>query len=347
MALKKTQSPLPENPAPGISGAEKAAIFLMSIDPEQASAILGRLEEKDIRKLTNYASRLSNVPDRTVARVKEEFCRSAGTDNPLAFGQTRDKMKSLLGRAMGADRAAAMTELLDKNDAVYEGIESLKWLDPETIAGFLRNEHPQTLALVLAHLEPAQAAAVIQLIPASMQSGVLERLATLDRINPKALAELDQAVKTELLASGAAKSVSVGGIDAAAEIVANLGKEAEANLFRHLDSQNPGLADDLRGRMFAFEDLEVLNDHGMQRVLSMVSDERLTLALKTAGESMKKKILRNVSARAAELIQKELETMGPVKLSDVEHAQQEIVKISRRLEADGLVAFERSGETFV
>ena len=312
MARKKSQPSSDESSAE-ISGAEKAAIFLLSIETEQASAILEQLDESEIRKLTNHASRLSGIPDRTVARVREEFCRGAGTDNPLAFGQPKNKMKSLLGRVMDSDRAAAVSEALDKNDAVYEGIESLRWLDPETIAAFLRNEHPQTMALILAHLESAQSARVVQLIPSSMQSDVLERLATLDRINPKALEALDQAIKEELLASGAAESVSVGGVDAAGEIIGKMNKESEASLFRHLDSQNPRLADELRDTMFVFDELKRLDEQGMQKVLSSVSDERLTLALKTASESTKKKILANVSTRAAELIQEELAALGPVK----------------------------------
>jgi flagellar motor switch protein FliG len=327
----------------GLMGAEKAAIFLLSIDQDKASAILEELDEFEISKVTNYAARLADVSIEQINGVKQEFVDLLENVNPLALGQTKDQMRGLLKRVLPPGRAEEMSEFLDANMEVQEGLESLKWLDPQTIGGFLRNEHPQTVALVMAHLDPAQAAQVMAHIPQRMQADVIQRLAVLDRISPSVVRDLNDVIKAELLASGATKSSSVGGTEAAAEIINRLEKAIETHVFTRLDEVNPSLADSIRELMFVFEDLIKIDDRDMQQIMREVSNEQLTLSLKTATDEMKEMIFRNISSRAADMIKEELEVMGPVKLSDVEASQQEIVKIARRLESEGKIALGGGG----
>jgi len=331
-----------------LSGAEKAAIFLLSVKPEHASAILTKLTEREIQKITNYAARLTRVSGDQVLAVKQEFCSLMGSDSPLSLGQTKEQMKALLSKVLPPDRVEEISEFLDTSVEVHEGLESLKWLDPQTIAGFLRNEHPQTIALVLAYLDPTQAARVLGLIPARVQADVFQRVANMERISPSVVRDLNEVIKSELLASGTTKSSYIGGLEAAAEIMNQLDKTTEGNIFKRLDEVNPSLADGVRELMFVFEDLSALDDRDMQQVMREVSNDQLILALKTASDEIKEKIFRNVSSRAAEMIREELAIMGPVKLSDVEKAQQEIVKIARRLEGEGKLTLSRAGgEAFV
>jgi len=330
------------------SGAEKAAILLLSINQERASSILRQLSEREIEKITNYATRLSSVPTVLIVQVKQEFCDLLESDNPLALGQSKSQMKELLSRVLPAERMQEIAESLEGGADEAQGLESLKWLDPHALAGFLHNEHPQTVALVMAHLDPRQAAQVLQLIPQRIQADVVQRLANLERISPAVVQDLNEVIKSELLASGVTQSSFVGGIDAAAEIMSHLEKSVEANIFTRLDEANPTLADGIRELMFVFEDLATVDDRSMQQIMREVSNDQLVLALKTATEAMKEKIFRNISTRAAEMIREELTIMGPVRLSDVEAAQQEVVKIARRLEGEGKIALGASGgETFV
>jgi flagellar motor switch protein FliG len=216
-----------------------------------------------------------------------------------------------------------------------EGLEAMKWMAPDTIAAFLRNEHPQTIALVLAHLEPAQAAQVLAKLKPVIQPEVIMRLSTIDRVAPVVLRDLNQVLKEELISSASAQSEVLGGPEAVAEIMNNVDKNTETSVFESIEELNPSLVEDIRELMFTFEDLVAIDGRGMQELTKGISNEQLVLALKTASEEIKEKFFTNISSRAADLIKEELDVMGPVKLSDVEAAQQEIVKVARRLEEEG------------
>ncbi|MCX7014265.1 MAG: flagellar motor switch protein FliG [Candidatus Sumerlaeota bacterium] len=340
--------PTTENEIASLSGAEKAAVVLLSTPQDAAAVILKQLSEREIEKLTNYAARLGNVPSNLILEVKQEFCDQLEHGDPLALGQSKSQMKELLTRVLPADRLEEILEFMDSNVEGAEGLEGLKWLDPQVIGGFLRNEHPQTIALVMAYLEPRQAAQVLAQIPQRLQPDVIYRLSNLERISPAIVRDLNEVIKAELLASDATKSSYVGGVEAAAEIMNHLEKTIEENVFTKLEESDPPLAEHIRELMFVFEDLTGLDDRAMQQILREVSNDQLILALKTASEGIKDKIFKNISSRAADMIREELTVMGPVRLSDVETAQQEIVKTARRLESEGKVALGASGgETFV
>lgn len=264
-------------------------------------------------------------------------------------GQTKEQMVKLIYKTFPKDMADDLAEYLESGEEILEGLDALRYLDGQSIASFIRSEYPQTQAIVLAYLDPALSGEVIGLLPERVRSEVIMRLATLDRVNPVILKELDEVIKAEMLATGAAKNTSIGGIECAAEIMNYLDKASETAILSQVEESNPTLVEEIRELMFVFEDLASLDDRGIQAIMKEVSNDILTLALKTASEELKGKMLRNISQRAAQMIQEELDLMGPVKLTDVEHAQQEIVKIARRLEEEGKIVLsgKGGGETLV
>jgi flagellar motor switch protein FliG len=250
---------------------------------------------------------------------------------------------------MPPERYKKFLEMLETGGELSVGFDAIRWIDPQTLATFLVHEHPQTIALVIAHMDPDKATEALTHIPKDKQGDVVLRIANLDRINPELVREIQEVMITEIMASGASKSRHVGGAEAVASILNNLDGSTEEAIFSHIEEKDPEMAESIREMMFTFEDLKSLDDRSIQMVMKEVTNDMLTMSMKTAPEELKEKMLKNISARAAEMIREELETMGPVKLSDVEKAQQEIVKICRRLEAEGKVMLGSGsgGEIFV
>jgi flagellar motor switch protein FliG len=228
--------------------------------------------------------------------------------------------------------------------SIETGLEALKWLDHRTIAGFLQGEHPQTVAAIMAHLEPAQAGAVMAALPETQRADVLMRIAKLERIPPGVIRDLDRVLQTELKATGALETDKVGGVIAVAEILNNIDQASEHEILGSIEELDTDLAEEIRQLMFTFEDLQGADDRGMQAILREVSNEELTLALKTASEELREKILRNMSQRAASMLREELEIMGPVRISDVEQAQLKITQTAKRLEEEGKIVLMGKGD---
>jgi flagellar motor switch protein FliG len=281
--------------------------------------------------------------------VRQEFLVRLLDSSPLLIRQAREQLKSVLKKILPPERYEKFVEFLETGDELTEGFESIKWIDSATIAAFLTNEHPQTIALVLAHMEVEKAAEILMHIPKTIQADVVMRIAGLDRINPELVKEVQDVIINEIMSSGVNKSRLVGGTEAVAEILNNLDGQSEEAIFQAVESNNPTLADDIRELMFVFEDIAQIDDRGLQQIMKEVTNEMLTVALKTAPDELREKIFRNISSRAAEMIREDLATMGPTKLSDVEKAQQEIVKITRRLETEGKIFLsgKGGGEVFV
>lgn len=324
-----------------LTGPEKAAAFILSLNEDVATTILKNLNPKDVEKITNYVTRIAGVSLEEMVELKEEFTKAAKGSSEFP-SSVKDKMVKLLNRTLPKEQ---VQEVIDNMEYGFEkeGLETLKWLDPPTIVSFIRSEHPQTITLILAYLDPQQAAEVLGLLPDNLQADVIHRLATIDKISPSIVQELDEVLRTELLSSGATQSSSVGGIEAVAEILNQVDKTTESNIFNGLEELNPGLVENIRALMFVFEDLALVDNRGMQEILKEISNDVLTLALKTASDEIKEKIFTCVSSRAAQMMQEELEVMGPVKLQDVEHAQQEVVKIARRLQDEGRIVLAGKG----
>ena len=332
-----------------MGGMDKAAILLLSFDEDAAGAVLELMDEREIQRLTSHASRVRKLTMDQINDVRQEFLVRISDSSPLLIRQARDQLKQVLKKILPPDRFEKFIEFLETGDELSEGFESIKWIDSTTIATFLRNEHPQTIALILAHLEVSKASEIILQIPSAIQSDVIMRIAKLDRINPELVKEVQEVMITEIMASGVNKSRLVGGSQAVAEILNNIDSKTEEAIFNAIEAKDSQMADNIRELMFVFEDLVNIDDRGLQMIMKEVSNDILTMALKSASNDMREKVFKNISSRAADLIRDDLETMGPVKLSDVEKSQQDIVKICRRLEGEGKIAIggKGGGDIFV
>lgn len=324
-------------------GYEKAAIFLMAIGEEAASEVMKNLDGKDIHKIVKSMTALENLSSDDINAVVHDFHQSS--KGGAIYGGD-DYMKTLLTKSLGNEKAKLMLDKVNAGDD--EGFfETLKWLDAKSIAGFIKGEHPQTVAIILAHLEPEQASAVISYLPDKMKMDVIFRIATLESVQPEIMKELDMAIQGAFSTRGG-RSSAAGGVTVAAGILNNLDSASEGAIMGEIEGINPDLAAQIQKLMFVFSDIISIDDRGIQMILKEVGNEELVMALKTAEDALKEKILKNMSERAAQMLREDMETMGPAKLSDVEKAQQVILKIARRLEQEGkIVIGGKGGEELV
>lgn len=338
MAEQKKQSG-----ASSLSGAEKISVLLLTVRPDVASEIMQLIPTAMLQRVTNYAGMLKDISPELIVEIKKEFLNVMKTATPLQLGNSREVIRDILSGFLSPEEVEKLTLDLSADADESEGLDALKWMNPDSIAGFLRNEHPQTIALVLGHLEPSQAGQVLSRLRPAVQPEVIMRLSSLDRVAPQVLQDLNQVLKEELISSASTTTEALGGSEAVAEIMNNLDKNTESSIFEAIEEINPNLVEEIRELMFTFEDLVAVDNRGMQELTKQISNDQLVLALKTSSDEIRDKFFSNISSRAAELIREELEVMGPVKLSDVEAAQQEIVKVARRLEEEGKVILAGKG----
>jgi len=324
-----------------VSGYEKAAIFLSSIGEDAAAEILKGLDVKEIGKITMHMTRLKTVSRATIEMVLGEVSESVTRGDIRVGGE--DFVKKVLTRGLGEDGANKMLEIASKEGP----LESLRWVDPKTLVNFLVTEHPQTIALIICLLEPQQAADVLSALPENIKADVAMRIAATERIPENAIEELKDVLKGQL-DMGKNKGKKLGGAKVVAEILNQCDRSTEQLVLGRIEEQNNVVADSIRKLMFVFDDLVKVDDRGIQMILKETGSEELSLALKTASEALKEKVFKNMSSRASEILKEEMQTRGPVKVSDVEKAQQVIVKVARKLEAEGkLVLAGRGGEELV
>lgn len=323
-----------------LSGYEKAAILLLAIGESAAVEVLKVLDQKDIRTIGAYLGALVNVGQDEHRMVLKEFRELAGTSGLSVEGKTY--LSKILNAALGKDKARRILSSL--NTSENAGFETLKSLDAASIANLLAIEHPQTGALILANLESDHAAQILSLLPANKRDAIVYRLATTEEVSPNMLDELNAVLQEELRLGSSKNAVAVGGTGLVAEILNSVKRNVEGEILTSLESKNPEIAEEIRGKMFVFEDLENVDDRGMQELLREVSKEELLLALKPIDGPLRDKFFRNMSSRAAESLKEDMETRGPVKLSDVETAQQNIIKTVQRLAGEGRVALGGKGE---
>lgn len=327
------------------TGPEKAAILLLALGEDMAMQIFKQLGDQEIQRVSNYISYMHNVEPEVVNQVLEEFASMTGSINGMVAGG-KEYVRRLLLKSLDPEKAEWIINNLSL-PTLETGLEALRWMDAKTIARFLQSEHPQTIAVIVAHLEATQAGAVMTALPAQIQPEVLLRIAKLERIPPGVIQELDKVLRNELRATGALENGQVGGIAAVAEILNNVDQASERDIMGRIEEVNATIAEEIRQLMFVFEDLKAVDDRGMQQLLKEVSNEDLTLAMKTASEELREKILRNMSQRAAEMLREELQIMGPVRVADVEKSQQKITQIAKRLEAEGKIVLGGKGESAV
>jgi flagellar motor switch protein FliG len=327
------------------TGPEKSAILLLSLGDDIAPLVFKFMTDQEIQRVSNYMSYIRNVDVEGVNQILHEFAEMVGSIGGMVAGG-KEYVRKLLVKSLAPEKAEWIINNLSI-PTLETGLEALRWLDSKTIARFLHGEHPQTVAVILAHLDAIQAGTVLTSLPSGMQAEVLLRIAKLERIPPGVIQELDKVLRNELRATGALETGQVGGIQSVAEILNNVDQASERDIMEQIEELNAGMAEEIRQLMFVFEDLLSIDDRGMQQILKEVANEEMTLALKTASEDLKEKILRNMSKRAADMLREELEVMGPVRVSDVERAQHKIIQTAKRLEGEGKLILGGKGDNAV
>jgi len=325
-----------------LGGAEKAALLLLSLGEGNAGEILKRLDDKEVQVLGQRISRLEVVSTKQLANILDEFHKMM--EAPEALVVRGDQFfKNTISRTMDMKRQQDLIESLDL-DTSPEFFQKIKKLDSRTLASYMRNEHPQTVALVLAHLERPQAGAVLAQFPENLQMEVVRRIANLDQVSPAIIEEIDTALLDEISLVEEVGGRAIGGAQSVAEILNQMERSVENNILKRLEEEDyESLAEDIRRYMFTFEDLLGVEDRGIMALLKEVNTQELALALKAASEDLREKFFRNMSSRAAEMLREELEIMGPARLRDVEASQQKIIQIAKRLESEGQLVLAGKG----
>ncbi|MES2527963.1 MAG: flagellar motor switch protein FliG [Bdellovibrionota bacterium] len=324
-----------------LSGQEKAAILLSALGPTTTKLIFKHMKDNDVKRMINTMSSISKSPIWMVKRVLEEFYSSINEDSELLFSENKGR-EFILG-TLGEERAKQLLgQIVDVG--TNNTLESLELVDTRTLANFLVNEHPQTIALICAHLPVEKKVDVLRKLPEGLQAEVVLRVANLDFVSPELIAQLDDVLKTELSTLGSIDTQQLGGIEPIADMLNLMDKTSEKNIMARVEEKDPELAEEIRKLMFVFEDVIYVDDRGIQELLKIVDNMKLVTALKTAPDDVKTKLFKNMSNRAATLLKEDLESMGPTKISDVEKAQQEIVQQLKDLEAKGKALIARGGE---
>lgn len=324
-----------------LSGQEKAAILLSALGPTTTKLIFKHMKDNDVKRMINTMSTISKSPIWMVKRVLEEFYSAINEDADLLFSENKGR-DFILG-TLGEERAKQLLgQIVDVGS--NNTLESLELVDTRTLANFLINEHPQTIALICAHLPVEKKVDVLRKLPEGLQAEVVLRVANLDFVSPELIAQLDDVLKTELSTLGSIDTQQLGGIEPIADMLNLMDKSSEKNIMARVEEKDPELAEEIRKLMFVFEDVIFVDDRGIQELLKIVDNLKLVTALKTAPEDVRTKLFKNMSNRAATLLKEDLDAMGPTKVSDVEKAQQEIVQQIKDLEAKGKAVVSRGGE---
>ncbi|MER3406049.1 MAG: flagellar motor switch protein FliG [Chloroflexota bacterium] len=328
--------PAPPRPAGALRGRQKAATLLIALGPEIAANVLRHLKESEVERLTMEIFAMEKVTEDLKDQVLEECYEMALARDFITSGGA-DYAREMLQQALGEQKA---NEILGKLVAARRphAFDFVRDTDPGQLISFLQSEHPQTIALILSHLEPQQAAVIISGLPENLQSQVAMRIANMDRTPPEVVEHVERVLKRRLASVLNRDFTSVGGIDFLVKIINKVDRGTEKSILENLEQMNPDLAAQVRKLMFVFEDLVTLDDRSLQRVLREVDPKDLALALKGASDELRKKVFRNLSTRAAAMLQEEIEMSGPVRLRQVEEAQMRIVEVVRRLdEAEEIV----------
>ncbi len=324
---------------------EQAAILLLSVGEANAARIMRHLTPKDLQRVGAQMANMSDVNSADVARVMERVLFEAGAATGLSVG-TEAYIRNVMIEALGEERATTVIDHILMSDKT-KGLEGLRWMNPKLVANTIRGEHPQIQAVILSYLYPDQAAEVLAQFPDKARSDLLMRIATMETVNPAALQELNKIVEGELTGSGLQQGHFLGGVKFAADIMNNFESAAEQQLMDHIKEADESLGNRIQDLMFVFDDLKNVDDQGIQALLREVSSDGLVLALKAADDELKQKVFGNMSKRAGELLRDDLEARGPVRVSDVEKAQREILAVARRMADAGEIRLGGSSEAMI
>ena len=322
-------------------GVEDAAILLMSLGEEEAAAVFKHLAPKEVQKLGETIARMKSITRERMDGVLDKFGTIAQSQHVLVQ-DTDEYVKAVLRKALGDDKANLLIDRILQGSDVT-GIESLKWMDASSVAELLRNEHPQIVAAILVHLDFDQSSSVLKSFTERQRNEVLIRIATLDGIQPSALKDLNEVMSKVLAGGEKLKKASLGGVKTAAEIINLMGSSVETSALDYIREADNELAQKIMDNMFTFDDLNKLDDKGFQSLLKEVQSESLVIALKGAAPELREKVFRNMSSRAAETLREDLDSRGPVRVSEVESEQKEMLKIVRRLVDEGQIVLASGG----
>ncbi|MBC7513001.1 MAG: flagellar motor switch protein FliG [Herminiimonas sp.] len=323
-------------------GTQKAAILLLALGEDEAAEVMKFLGPRDVQKIGAAMSAMKAVQSEELESVLEDF-RSKTEQNTSIGLDSDDYIRSVMTKALGDDKASSLlNRILGQRDA--SGIESLKWMDAQSVADLIRNEHPQIIATILVHLERYHACETLNHFTERLRNDVVLRIATLDGVQPAALRELNEVLTKLLTGNENLKKKPMGGVRAAAEILNFLSGENEASVMSNLKNYDGDMAQRIMDEMFVFDNINDIDDRGIQVMLREVQSESLIVALKGASQDLREKIFKNMSQRAAEMMREDLESKGPVRLSEVEAQQKEILQVVRRLADEGQIMLGAKGD---
>ena len=324
------------------NGVVKSAVLMLALGEDEAAEVMKYLGPREVQKLGASMATMKSIGHEQVESVLSDFMTDAEKNTMIGL-DSDEYIRSVLTKALGDDKASGLlNRILQTRDS--SGIESLKWMDAQTVAEFIKNEHPQIIATILVHLEPDQAAEILEYFTERLRQDVMLRIATLDGIKPTALRELNDVLTKLLSGNESIKKQQIGGVKAAAEIMNYMSGDNETNLMDGFKSYDGDMAQRIMDEMFVFENIMEIDDRGIQVMLREVQSETLIVALKGVAEELRDKIFRNMSSRAAEMMKEDLESKGPVKLSEVEAQQKQILQIVRRLADEGQIVLGGKGE---
>ena len=325
----------------GLTGKQKAAILLISLGPDVSASVYKHLSEEEIEKLTLEISGVRKVDSKEKEEILEEFHNIAIAQDYITQGGI-GYAKQVLEKALGSDQAAAIINRLTSSLQVRP-FDFARKADPGQILNFIQNEHPQTIALILSYLEATQAGQILSELPQEIQADIARRIALMDSTSPEIINEVEQILERKLSATVTQDYTQTGGVEAVVDVLNGVDRATERTILDALEIQDPDLAEEIKKRMFVFEDIVTLDGRAIQRVVRESDNDDLKLALKVASEEVKEIVFRNMSKRMADTFLEEMEFMGPVRLRDVEEAQSRIVAVIRRLEEAGEVVIARGG----
>jgi flagellar motor switch protein FliG len=323
-------------------GVQKSAILLLTLGENEAAEVLKYLEPREVQKISTAMVALKNLTREQIADVFTEF-HSIAAEKTTYGMDSNDYIRRMLTQALGDDKAMGLLDRIMQGDDT-SGIESLKWMDPAQVAELIGGEHPQIIATILVHLEAELASAILGFFTERIRNDTLLRIATLDSVQPTALRELNDVLTNLLTGEGIGKKHIKGGVRTAAEILNFMGSVQEGAVIETVRSYDADLAQQIIDEMFVFDDLVEVDDRGIQLILREVQSESLIVALKGASEELREKVFKNMSSRAAEMLREDLESKGPVRISEVEAEQKEILKVVRRLSDEGQIALGGKGD---
>ena len=334
-----------DKPNRELIGREKAAIFMIFLGPELSAEVFKQLTEEEIEILTLEIAKIQSVTAEMKDMIVDEFFEMMTIQQYMAEGGLNVANEMLI-RALGKEKAMTLVKKVTSKIQI-KPLDVVRTTDPQQLINFIQTEHPQTIALIMAYLKSDQAAYVLSSLPENIQTDVAKRLAVMDRTSPEVLRDIEKVLEKKLLTVASEDYTSSGGIDSLVQVLINSDRATEKKILETLELQDPELAEEIKQRMFVFEDIVVIDDRGIQRILRELDTKELSKALKTASDDVKNKFFKNLSKRAGAILQEEMEYMGAIRVKDVEESQQKIVNIIRKLDETGEIIIARGEEDLV